>query len=198
MLNSDRAPEADAPLYGTHPFYIQIENETTIGSGLTIGSPMAHGVMLFNNNPQDVVLTPTPSVTYRTIGGVLDFYLYLGPSFDDVVGQHMELTGRPPLPPMWGLGFHLCRYGYNSIENTRAAWTRTRDAKVSFHWSIRKVVKICSKSNHFRFCPFLNHWIRSRSMSNGMTLISMINSMTLRMITILTMVCPNLLTNSIR
>ena len=24
------------------------------------------------------------------------------------------------MPPFWSLGFHLCRYGYNSIENLTA------------------------------------------------------------------------------
>ena len=24
------------------------------------------------------------------------------------------------LPPFWSLGFHLCRYGYNSIDNLKA------------------------------------------------------------------------------
>ena len=29
------------------------------------------------------------------------------------------------MPPYWSLGFHLCRYGYNSLENMQAAVDRT-------------------------------------------------------------------------
>lgn len=109
MLNTDQAPTKDMPLYGTHPFYMMAD-----------GKSSAHGILLFNNHPQDILLNPTPSVTYRTIGGVLDFFVFLGPSFDEVIQQNVQLTSRSPSsdaavalpPPLWSLGFHLCKYGY--------------------------------------------------------------------------------------
>lgn len=58
----------------------------------------------------DIILQPTPAITYRTIGGIFDFYVFLGPSPADVIRQHVDLIHRPSLPPYWGLGFHLCRY----------------------------------------------------------------------------------------
>lgn len=121
MLNSDRMPTENEPLYGTHPFYIMQEDDSRVDS---------HGVLLFNNNPQDIILQPTPAVTYRTIGGVLDFYIYLGPTPQGVVAQHIELVGKPQMPPLWGLGFHLCRYGYNSLDNTNKTMMRNIEAGV--------------------------------------------------------------------
>ena len=29
------------------------------------------------------------------------------------------------IPPYWALGYHLCRWGYNSLENMQAAFQRT-------------------------------------------------------------------------
>ena len=29
------------------------------------------------------------------------------------------------MPPYWSLGFHLCRYGYDTLENMQAAVDRT-------------------------------------------------------------------------
>jgi len=26
------------------------------------------------------------------------------------------------MPPRWALGFHLCRWGYNSLNQTQAIW----------------------------------------------------------------------------
>jgi len=36
------------------------------------------------------------------------------------------------MPPYWGLGFHLCRYNYGSLNRTREIWKRTRDAGIPF------------------------------------------------------------------
>ncbi|XP_067143213.1 lysosomal alpha-glucosidase-like [Centruroides vittatus] len=67
----------------------------------------AHGVLLFNSNALEVSLLPTPAVTFRAIGGVLDFYFFLGPTPEEVVQQYTLALGRPTMPPYWALGFHL-------------------------------------------------------------------------------------------
>lgn len=156
MLNTDQAPIKDAPLYGTHPFYLMAEPTTTTGQG---SSPSVHGVLLFNNHPQDILLNPTPSVTYRTIGGVLDFFLFTGPTFDQVIEQNVQLTSRSKpldgqvgLPPFWALGFHLCKYGYGSTEATRNATLRTRAAgiPIDVQWND---IDYMIKQNDFTYDP---------------------------------------------
>lgn len=46
--------------------------------------------------------------------GPIDLYLFGGPTVAGVVSRYTELTGRIPLPPRWGLGYHQCRYSYQS------------------------------------------------------------------------------------
>lgn len=58
----------------------------------------------------DVILQPSPAITFRTIGGIFDIYFFLGPTPADVIKQYSEIVGKPFLPPYWSLGFHLCRY----------------------------------------------------------------------------------------
>lgn len=121
LFNKDQPPTENANLYGSHPFYIVVEN-----------SGMAHGVLFLNSNAMDVILQPTPAITFRTIGGIFDIYFFLGPTPADVVKQYSEIVGKPFMPPYWSLGFHLCRFGYGTLEETKAVWNRTRAAGIPF------------------------------------------------------------------
>ncbi|NXP79159.1 LYAG glucosidase, partial [Ramphastos sulfuratus] len=108
LWNRDMAPAPQVNLYGSHPFYLGMEDD---------GS--AHGVFLLNSNAMDVLLQPSPALTWRTTGGILDFYIFLGPDPKSVVRQYLDVVGYPFMPPYWGLGFHLCRWGYSSTDITR-------------------------------------------------------------------------------
>ena len=68
----------------------------------------AHGVLLLNSNAMgeprpsssicihvllsiDFFLQPSPALTIRTIGGILDMFFFLGPSPAQVVQQYTEV-----------------------------------------------------------------------------------------------------------
>ena len=74
----------------------------------------------------DVDLQPMPALTFRTIGGILDFYIFSGPSSDSVIQQYTDVVGKPYMPPYWGLGFHLCRWGYKSSQHVKEIIDRNR------------------------------------------------------------------------
>ncbi|XP_027028042.2 sucrase-isomaltase, intestinal [Tachysurus fulvidraco] len=101
MFSKDEPPGYKKNSYGVHPFYMGLEP-----------SAHAHGVLLLNSNAMDVTVQPTPALTYRTIGGILDFYMVMGPTPELVVQEYTAMIGRPVLPAYWSLGFQLCRYGY--------------------------------------------------------------------------------------
>uniref|UniRef100_F7A375 Lysosomal alpha-glucosidase n=1 Tax=Callithrix jacchus TaxID=9483 RepID=F7A375_CALJA len=97
LWNRDLAPTPGANLYGSHPFYLVLEDG---------GS--AHGVFLLNSNAMDVVLQPSPALSWRSTGGILDVYVFLGPEPKSVVRQYLDVVGRacslaaaptPRLPP---------------------------------------------------------------------------------------------------
>ncbi|KAK5652429.1 hypothetical protein OQA88_10472 [Cercophora sp. LCS_1] len=90
-------------LYGNHPVYF--EHRKT-------GS---HGVFFLNSNGMDVVIDKDSGgqyLEYNTLGGVLDFWFFAGPSPVEVAKQYAEVAGLPAMMPYWSLGFHQCRYGY--------------------------------------------------------------------------------------
>eukprot|EP01083_Nonionella_stella_P001078 3111_1 len=95
--------------YGVHPFL----TNTDITSGNTIG------IFIANSNAMELATTPYPAIQYRTIGGIIDMFVFFGPTPSDVVSQYWSVIGKPFLPPYWSLGFHLCRFCYNSLNRTR-------------------------------------------------------------------------------
>jgi alpha-glucosidase (family GH31 glycosyl hydrolase) len=93
-------------LYGSHPFYLEHRS-----------SGSAHGVFLLNSNAMDVIVGPN-KLTYKTVGGILDFWFFLGPTPNAVIQQYQQVIGNPYLPAYWHLGWHQCRWGYGSVDNT--------------------------------------------------------------------------------
>ncbi|GBB95116.1 hypothetical protein RclHR1_02480015 [Rhizophagus clarus] len=101
----DAATPIAENVYGAQPFYMEMRNGT------------AHGVFLRNSNGMDIAITPgnPAKLNWKVIGGVLDFYIFLGPTPSDVIAQYTKIIGRPLIPPYWALGFHQCRWGYNNL-----------------------------------------------------------------------------------
>ena len=42
--------------------------------------------------------------------------VFLGPSPIEVIQQYTSVIGTTVMIPYWALGFHLCRWGYKSID----------------------------------------------------------------------------------
>eukprot|EP00775_Hariotina_reticulata_P010104 gene10104-10260_t len=105
LWNRDTAAfQSNVNLYGSHPFYLQVNAD---------GS--SHGVFFRNSNGMDFILNAT-SLTYRTIGGILDIYLFLGPTPEAVIQQYHQVIGTSVMPPFWALGLHQGKWGYHNIS----------------------------------------------------------------------------------
>uniref|UniRef100_A0A3Q2V8W7 alpha-glucosidase n=1 Tax=Haplochromis burtoni TaxID=8153 RepID=A0A3Q2V8W7_HAPBU len=117
MFSKDQPPGYKMNCYGVHPFYMGLENTAD-----------AHGVLLLNSNAmgeRNVTLLPSPALTYRTLGGILDFYVFMGPTPE-------MLIGRPVLPAYWSLGFQLCRYGYANDKEIETLYTEMKTAGIPY------------------------------------------------------------------
>ncbi|KAF5371361.1 hypothetical protein D9615_009680 [Tricholomella constricta] len=129
MWARDVADPVDENIYGAHPIYLEHRyDEATKESH-------SHGVFLMSAAGGDVLLlTPqrseTSLVQYRMIGGVLDFYFFSGPSPMSVIEQYGALIGFPTWQPAWGFGFHLCRWGYFDLKETREQVLKMKDANI--------------------------------------------------------------------
>jgi lysosomal alpha-glucosidase len=126
MWNLDNLNWAKQNLYSTHPFYLEHRDDGR-----------AHGVLLLNSNAQTVQIN-YPSLTFKTIGGVIDMFFFAGPSPTEVIRQYHQLIGTTIMPPKWALGFHQCRYGYKTLADLRNVVDQYIDKKLPIDviWSI--------------------------------------------------------------
>ena len=74
--------------------------------------------------------SPVSLIQYRLLGGTLDLYFFSGPSPQSVVEQYGALIGLPTWQPLWGFGFHLCRWGYTTVNETRDQVVAMREAGI--------------------------------------------------------------------
>uniref|UniRef100_G3VEQ8 Maltase n=1 Tax=Sarcophilus harrisii TaxID=9305 RepID=G3VEQ8_SARHA len=123
IFTRDAIPNANMTnLYGAQTFFLCLEDN----------SGFSFGVFLMNSNAMEVALQPAPAVTYRVIGGILDFYVFLGNNPEQVVQEYLKLIGLPFLPPYWSLGFQLSRRDYGGIEGLKSVVNRTRAVKIPY------------------------------------------------------------------
>ena len=67
------------------------------------------------NHPK-LALSPTKTAHFISEAGVIDLFVMLGPSVEEVYRQYAVLTGYPPLPPIFALGLHQSRWNYFSED----------------------------------------------------------------------------------
>ncbi|HUP01494.1 MAG TPA: TIM-barrel domain-containing protein [Gemmatimonadota bacterium] len=116
MWNSDTpgyGNETD-PLYASVPFFIGVREGRAYG-------------IYFNNAHRTTFNMGAGNHRYYSFaaeGGPLDYFFLYGPDVPAVVEAYTELTGRPPMPPRWALGYQQSRWSYTpAAEVLRIART---------------------------------------------------------------------------
>ena len=121
LWNTDVAPqESIDPLYKSIPFFLAINGEHS------------YGIFLDNTWRTwfDFGKSARDAYSFGAEGGPLDYYVIYGPTPKQVVEGYAFLTGKPPLPPLWALGFQQSRYSYTPESQLREIATRLRTDKI--------------------------------------------------------------------
>jgi alpha-glucosidase len=122
MWNTDTyAYDVDTdPIYASVPFFLVLRNGR------------AHGIFLDNTHRStfDVGRESPGLLSFGADGGELDYYFIEGPSPKDVIERYTALTGRMPLPPLWALAYHQCRYSYFPDAKVRAIAANFRRRRI--------------------------------------------------------------------
>ncbi len=112
LWNLDPMPgyERDAdPIYYSIPFYLGVLPDRAIG---ILWDNPARGVA-------DLGAAKSDEMTLSAEEGELRFYVFVGQNAQAVLKLYTALTGRMPLPPLWALGFHQSRWGYETETEFR-------------------------------------------------------------------------------
>lgn len=70
------------------------------------------------------------SLTYETISGRKTYQVIVGDSWEDLIDNYTDLTGKQPLPPRWTLGNFSSRFGYHTQRETKATIAKFREDKI--------------------------------------------------------------------
>ena len=116
--NSDTfgyTPSTD-PIYKAIPFFIGL------------GKNGSYGLFLDNSwrTTFDFGHRDASAIEIAALAGPIDYYLIAGPSLPEVVRRFTDLTGKPPLTPLWSLGYQQSRWSYMSAGEIRSLAARFR------------------------------------------------------------------------
>lgn len=70
------------------------------------------------------------SLTYETISGRKTYQVIIGDSWEKLIENYTELTGKQPLPPRWALGNFSSRFGYHSQHETEVTIAKYKEDNI--------------------------------------------------------------------
>lgn len=108
------------PLYRSIPFYI------------SVNEGIAHGIFFDNTFKAhfDFGAEDSTKTSFWADGGELQYYYIHGPHMMDVVKSYHYLTGTHPMPPLWALGYHQCRWSYYPESKVKKIANGFRENKI--------------------------------------------------------------------
>lgn len=119
MYNSDVFEyELDSPmtLYGAIPLMQAHRKDSTVGVFWLNGAETWVDIIKSKVSANPLSLGIKGSTTTQTHwfseSGLLDVFVFLGPTPKDVIGTYTELTGTSSMPPEFAIAYHQCRWNY--------------------------------------------------------------------------------------
>lgn len=147
-LKTTRGEEYDEPfrLYNLDVF----EYDLDVPMALYGAIPMMHAhslhgtAAIFWNNPSETFIDienaqgnvdrgdlPLYKHTHwMSESGVIDLFIFPGPSVKGILKDYTALTGTPYLPPLWSIAYHQCRWNYKSEEDVAKVNAKFEEAHI--------------------------------------------------------------------
>jgi len=112
--------ESTGPIYKSIPFFLAMRAGRSIGFLLDNTWSTSFDFGRIERN----------LYSFGAEGGPIDYYVLYGPDPKQVIRAYAWLTGLPPLPPLWSLGFQQSRFSYEPESRVREIASRLRSDKI--------------------------------------------------------------------
>jgi len=119
LYNSDVFEyEMDSPmtLYGAIPFMQAQKKDSTVGvfwlNAAETWIDITKASSIVNPLSLGVLGKTTTQTHWISESGLLDVFVFLGPTPQDVIGAYADLTGYTALPQQFAIAYHQCRWNY--------------------------------------------------------------------------------------
>lgn len=126
LYNSDVFEyEMDSPmtLYGAIPFLQAHKKDSTVGVFWLNAAETWIDITKSKSSSNPLSLgigaTTTTDSHWISESGLLDVFVFLGPTPQDVLGAYTELTGYTQLPQSFAIAYHQCRWNYVTDEDVK-------------------------------------------------------------------------------
>ena len=113
-------PKNADPLYRNIPFYYGLHEGGCYG-------------IFFDNSFRtffDFASERKNVTSFWAEGGEINYYYIAGSNLMNVARRYARLTGKPELPPLWSLGYHQCKWSYDSEEQVNKITEKMRSLRI--------------------------------------------------------------------
>ncbi|XP_058472345.1 neutral alpha-glucosidase C [Solea solea] len=115
-------------LYGSVPLLVAHKLDRTVGIFWLNASETFVNINYSSSEDQEEQtppvkrrrMRPHTDVHWLSESGVIDCVVLLGPGPQQLFSQYAQLTGHQALPPLFALGYHQCRWNYDSEADVKS------------------------------------------------------------------------------
>lgn len=99
---------------------------------MSTGGSVPYGIFTDNSYPMfyDMGREKPDECYQKALGGDMIFYFLSGDNFGVILNEYTNLTGKPPMPPLWTQGYIQCRCSYWNWEQVDGLIETLREKRI--------------------------------------------------------------------